>query len=92
MRRTNFCQQDVIDNAGLQFPDVPVSQSDHSQLRDCRICNTLCLARAGGYTVLDGFQTDRPDLAILDTAYRRYGHAAPAKDSRAYDESGPLFI
>jgi hypothetical protein len=29
----NFRQQDFIDNAEWQFPDVPVSQFEHNQLR-----------------------------------------------------------
>jgi len=62
-----------------------VSQSDHNQLRDCRICNTLCLARASGYTALDGFQTDRPDLAILDTNMPRIDGMATLRRLRTHD-------
>ena len=78
-----------------RFPDVPVSQSDHNQLRDCRICNTLCLARASWYTALDGFQTDRPDLTILDTNMPRIDGMATLRRLRTHDlrqSRGPFFI
>ena len=43
------------------------------------------LARASGYTALDGFQTDRPDLAILDTNMPRIDGMATLRRLRTHE-------